>query len=424
MGRIISELLHDFARRMLSRWRRETVQVHLRRNENVNHHFWLRSSITRWPEVALVLALCLGLVSTPVTAQEKGGEDEAGPYDVVHNWPQRFASPGYSQGSQSGVFAESPNRIFMLNRGELKLPDKLPDNCNTALADQCHYNGSWGSLGVKAPAPKPEVRNCIVVADASGKILEIWTQWDHLFLGGRGPHKVKISPYDPERHVWVVDDSRHQIFEFTNDGKQLVMTLGEAGVPGDDNTHFDRPTDIAFLSDGTFFISDGYKNTRVMKFDKTGKFLMTWGKPGKGPGEFNLPHAIETDRNHHVYVADRENHRIQVFDENGKFLDQWPNIRSPYHMMMSADQHLWVSDGLINRFLKYDLDGKLLSSWGIYGQFPGAIWAVHQFSVDQEGNVYAAETFGGRTQKFRPSPKSDPSSLIGPPVPLMGKDRD
>jgi peptidylamidoglycolate lyase len=214
---------------------------------------------------------------------------------------------------------------------------------------------------------------------------------------------------------------RHQVFKFTNDGKQLVMTLGEAGVQGNDDKHFGRPTDIAWLPDGTFFISDGYINTRVVKFDKNGKYLMTWGTPGTGPGQFNLPHAIDIDRNRHIYVSDRSNSRIQVFDENGKHLDTWPNVRSAYVFWVSNDQHLWVADGVTNKFLKYDLNGKLLASFGTYGTFPGAIWGVHQFSVDSDRNLYAAETFGGRTQKFRPNPRGDASRVVGAPVALSSR---
>ena len=364
----------------------------------------------RKPVFALVLLFGFGMLATLAVSQ-KGGEEETGPYEVVSNWPLPFAKEGYIQGSQGGVFAESPNRIFIANRGELKMPSPLPNN----------WNGSWGSTGQAATQGKPELRNNIIVVDANGKQIESWTQHDHLFQGGRGPHRIKISPYDPERHVWVVDDMRHQIFKFTNDGKQLVLTLGEAGKPGNDDKHFARPTDVAWLPDGTFFISDGYINTRVVKFDKDGKYLMTWGTPGTGPGQFNLPHAIDIDKNRRIYVSDRSNSRIQVFDENGKHLDTWPNIRSAYVFWVSNDQHLWVADGVTNKFLKYDLNGKLLYSWGTYGTFPGAFWGVHQFSVDSDGNLYAAETFGGRTQKYRPKPGADRAKLIGPPIPLMPK---
>ena len=159
--------------------------------------------------------------------------------------------------------------------------------------------------------------------------------------------------------------------------KQLVMTLGEHGVRGSDDKHFARPTDIAWLPDGTFFITDGYVNTRVVKFDKNGKYIMTWGTKGKAPGQFDLPHSIAIDAKRRLYVADRSNSRIQIFDENGKYLDEWDNIRSPYDIMMTTDQYLWVSDGVNNKFLKYDLNGKLLYSWGTYGSFPGQFWGVH-----------------------------------------------
>ena len=165
-----------------------------------------------------------------------------------------------------------------------------------------------------------------------------------------GRTACRSIPYDPERHVWLVDDGAHSIYKFTNDGKKLVMTLGEFKVPGDDERHFGRPTEIAWLPDGTFFVSDGYTNTRVVKFDRNGKFLMTWGMKGNEPietrpGYMNTVHAIAIDAKRRVYVSDRANSRVQVFDENGKFLDVWPGIRRPYSFLMSADQHLWIADG-------------------------------------------------------------------------------
>ncbi len=364
--------------------------------------------------LTLSSVLTLVFLSSAAICQQKGGEEETGAYDVVTNWPQPFARPGYIQGVQTGVFAETPNRIFVLNRGEIKLPAKLPDT----------FNGSWGSLGEQAKNPKAEPRNFILVFDGSGKLLESWTQHDRLFqgTGSLGPHKVKINPFDPERHVWIVDDGGQQIFEFTNDGKDLVMSLGEPGVAGNDEKHFARPTDIAWLPDGTFFVSDGYVNTRIVKFDKNGKFLMAWGTKGTGPGQFNLPHSIDIDRNRRIYVADRNNSRIQVFDENGKYLDQWPDIRSPMHIMITRDDRAWVVDSATNKFLEYDLNGKLLNSWGTYGFFPGGLWGPHQFSVDTDGNVYVAESFSGRMQKFRPKQGADRSKLIDEPVtPLSPK---
>ena len=151
----------------------------------------------------LSAALLFGAIALlPYTAsmQQKGGEDETGPYDVVENWPQPWAKQGYIWGSQPGVFAESPDRIFIAARGELKLPEKLPRG----------FNGIWGSMGERATVPTAEMRNTLLVVNRAGALIESWTQWDKLFIvaagTGGGPHKIKISPYDPQRHVWVVND--------------------------------------------------------------------------------------------------------------------------------------------------------------------------------------------------------------------------
>ena len=360
---------------------------------------------------ALIVALGIGLASTSAFVQEKGGDDRTGPYDVVANWPQplAFAKPGYIWGSTGGIFAESPDRVFIANRGELKLPATLPPG----------FTGFWGSIE-QATTPTPEFRNCIVVVNREGKAVESWAQWDYLFADGRGPHSVLISPYDPAHNVWVVDDIHHQIFEFTNDGKRMLMSLGVRDEAGSDGTHFKRPTDIAWLPDGTFFVSDGYGNTRVAKFDRNGKFLMSWGTRGTGNGEFNTPHSITIDRNRRVYVSDRANNRIQVFDENGKYLDQFQRITQPYHIRISDDQFLWAFSGPLDRLMKYDLQGHLLYAWGTHGTTPGLFWAVHEFSVDSDGNFYTAEVFGGRSQKFSPRPGADPSHAFKP-QPLVAK---
>ncbi len=144
------------------------------------------------------------------------------------------------------------------------------------------------------------------------------------------------------------------------------MTLGTTGKRGRDGGKlFDRPTDIAWLPDGTFFISDGYGGKRVAKFDKDGKFLMDWGAAPKdpakpGPNEWNTVHSIQISNDRKLYVVDRGHRRIQVFDENGKFLDMWTTgVRSqPYAHLITTDQFLWQSDGGTNRIVKYDLTGK------------------------------------------------------------------
>jgi sugar lactone lactonase YvrE len=101
---------------------------------------------------------------------------------------------------------------------------------------------------------------------------------------------------------------------------------------------------------------------------------------------------------------------------NGKYIDEWRDIRFPVYHAISKDQYFWLSDGTNNKILKYDLTGQLLYSWGTFGERPGDFWCVHHFAVDSDGNLYTAEVFGGRPQKFRPRKGADPRTLIGPLV--------
>ena len=380
----------------------------------------------------------------------KGGQDMFGAYDIVKGWPKDISTlPGndkWTYGAGQGVYAESPNRIFMLFRGELpKIPrprakmltdmgpsiqfpiGRLPwRDATTASLPGGGAGGSipgaptdgWsGTLGVDA-----KWENCIVIADANGNIVERWTQWDKIL---QRPHFVAINPYDAEKHVWLVDDHMAVIYKFSHDGKELLQTIGTPKVTGADGTHFNRPTFLAWLPDSTMFVADGYNGTRVAKFDKNGKFLLDWGKPGtqpneKRPGYMNNVHGIAVDpQTRRVYVNDRGNKRIQVFDENGKFLFDFSMGEDPsdIHLLyIGSDRTLWAADRGTSKMLKYDLDGKFLYSWGIWGDFAGGFWGVHGFSVDQEGNFYAAEVDSGRVQKFRPKPGANPAQLVSKPV--------
>ena len=401
--------------------------------------------------VLVAWLVTLGALATAqqVVAPQKGGEDVSGPYQVVPDWLQPI-SEELSWGRVSSVFAETPDRVFVLQSGMLPqswrrlegewqvgaqkggkgwgTPIRRTDDathCGSTLPSLYSWNGKryckTGPDGrmideivdwyTGEPIVGAQWEHIVMVFDREGRLIESWEQWNHLFSH---PHHIMINPYDPDKHVWIVDAGSDQVFKFTNDGKELVMVLGESRVPGDDQTHFRTPTGIAFLPTGDFYVSDGYINTRVVKFSKDGNYLMEWGKPGTGPGEFNTVHAIAVDAKGRVYVADRGNSRIQVFDPNGNYLDQWRDIRFPLFIAISKDQHMWVSDGHTNKILKYDLDGQLLYSWGTFGEAPGYLWGTHYFHTDSEGNFYTAEVFGGRAQKFRPKKGADPKFLVGP----------
>jgi DNA-binding beta-propeller fold protein YncE len=331
---------------------------------------------------------------SPLNAQIKGDQDITGPYEVVEDWlkPMPWHQDGWTFGLVAAVYPDTPNRIFLLQGGDL--PDPRPTERAGPRSNALHTPSHF-----------------VLVLNGDGELIESWTQWDHLFVR---PHKVTINPYDPERHVWIVDDWASQIFKFTNDGSELVMTLGEREVMGDDEDHFGRPTDMAFLPDGTFFVSDGYVNARVVKFNEDGEYLMQWGSAGTGPGQFNLVHSVKVDADRRVYVADRRNGRIQIFDENGKFLDMWDGMAQPSHIVVAQDQTVWMSDPTLNRLVQFSLNGLLLTYWGAAGSFAGAFNNPHHFDVDQDGNLYVADYANFRVQKFVPSPNGDRRRLIQP----------
>jgi hypothetical protein len=368
---------------------------------------------------------------------ERGGQDEFGPYEVVDNWPQPLPDgpdgvkhEGWTWGSNGAIWAETPDRIWIAQRGELPLPPKAKPWTPYGMLNPSRGNSTGNGDGLTATCEATEKRgwerrwhHTMFVVDRDGKIVQEWPHLDKMYAQdrcGRGPHKIKMNPYDAEKHVWIIDDQQHVIWKFTYDGK-LVQTLGTLGQRGRDaGKMFDRPTDIDWLPDGTFFISDGYGGTRVAKFDRDGKFLMDWGGPPKdpnnpGPNEFDTVHSIAISKDRRLFVVDRTHRRFQIFDENGKFLDMFSTGRysSPYYHFISTDQTLWVSDGGTNRILKYDLNGNYLDGWGGRGGQPGLFNGPHQISTDQDGNLYVAEVFNGRLQKFRPKPGADKARLVG-----------
>jgi DNA-binding beta-propeller fold protein YncE len=237
----------------------------------------------------------------------------------------------------------------------------------------------------------------------TGKILSSWG--GNVFVM---PHGLTV---DKDNNVWVTDVGLHQVFKFSHEGK-LLMRLGEAKIPGNDSLHFNRPTDVAVAADGSFYVSDGYRNSRVVKFSRSGKYLFEWGKKGSKPGEFNIPHAIDLDAKGNVYVADRQNNRIQEFDAKGKFLKEWKNrsFANLYSVTINKiNQHLLAVDYLIimdtiikgSDIIEFNSEGNLIGQFGRSGSYNGPLCRYHDICVDNEGNIYVGDILGNRVQKFR-----------------------
>jgi hypothetical protein len=241
----------------------------------------------------------------------------------------------------------------------------------------------------------------VIVFDRTGRFKRTWGEG--MF---RRAHGITIGP---DGTLWLTDDLHHTIRQFTPEGRCL-LTIGDPDQPStlQGGKPFNRPTHVAISpKTGDIFISDGYGNSRVHKYDPSGRHLVSWGEPGTDPGCFNLPHNIATDAAGLVYVADRENHRVQIFDANGRYLGQWNNLHRPCGLAADArlgdvffvgelPTHLAVNKDVPNlgaRVSILSLKGELLGRIGgrFAGEKPGEFVAPHGCAVDSRGDLYVAE---------------------------------
>ena len=297
-----------------------------------------------------IRALCWFLIAASLAIAESNSP--AMNYKVNADWPQ--LPSGWNFGETPGVAVDAKGHVFVLHRGEHPIIEFTPE----------------------------------------GKMVRSWGEG--LFIR---PHAIRI---DPSGNIWTVDNDTHQILKMDPTGR-IRLVIGRRAQSGESEEAFNRPTDVAFGPNGEVYISDGYVNSRVVKFSKDGRYITAWGKKGQGPGEFNLPHSVAVDKQGRVYVGDRENFRVQVFDGDGKFLAEWKDVGSPWGLDLQADQTMFIADGYNDRVLKVDLTGKVLGAFGGNGRMPGELSYIHHLEVDGSGNIYVGEIKNQRVQKFVPA---------------------
>ena len=270
----------------------------------------------------------------------KGGDDRTGEYEAAENWwkPAPDHEEPWTWGQVSGVAVDNPNRIIV---------------------------AIWGDRD-REGRERPDGTNYLVVVDRNGDILERWTQWDSIL---NKPHQVYISPYDPERHVWIVEHGggrgvNMQILKVTNDGSDLVMKLVDRKRHG-------RIRVLAFLPDGSFYLGDGYWHSRIVKYNADGDDGV--GGARERPRDFDLVHGLAVDREHRVYVGDRTNNRIQIFTEDGEFIEEWTDISDPVGVFIDENDGVWVISAKLNRILKYSRDSSSTTGGRTDGGFAGGL---------------------------------------------------
>ncbi|HIF24234.1 MAG TPA: hypothetical protein EYQ27_20575 [Gemmatimonadetes bacterium] len=403
----------------------------------------------RAERVGLTLVLAAGLAGCGAenraqTAGQmvKGGSDEAGEYIAAANWwkpapdhTDPAACPSGPGGRGGGPGGGQPSTGPCWVWGEVSgMAADTPDRIIVAV---------WGDRDQVSGQPRPDGSNYVLEVDGNGDLITRWAQWDTLF---NTPHQVYISPYDPERAIYIIErggrqpgpngvDVHEAIYKFSNDGNTLLwkqvdpaskMSRQEQrAMTNLGHTDFGDPAVLTFLPDGEhFLLADGYQNGRVQKWTTSGEWVSEFGMidrdPAVGgpPGAFDLMHGIAVDRARRIYVGDRNNDRIQVFTPEGEFIEEWPGVIDPVSIFIDESESIWVVSAGLNRLLKYNTQGQLLYHWGAYGRtsggFLGGLARPHQVDVDQEGNVYISSwDWPGYLSKFTPKPGADPAKLIG-----------
>lgn len=276
------------------------------------------------------------------------------PLEPVADWLK--LPKGWNLGETSGVAIDAQDHVWIFNRG----------------------------------------KHPVVEVDRAGAFIQAWPEPPIV-----ASHGIKV---DPDGNVWTVDVEAHRVMKFTRDGRLLMVLGGQGAKPApnnDDKYAFNRPTGLSFKPSGDFYVSDGYINSRVVEYNRSGEYVRHWGKKGKANGEFDLAHDVTLDPRGRVYVADRANNRIQVFSPEGNFLQAWSNVGQPWGLVYSKkDNALWMADGLANRISKLNLDGQVLGTYGGFGHGAGQFDFAHHIAVDSAGAVYVAEIKNWRVQKL------------------------
>jgi hypothetical protein len=326
--------------------------------------------------VTFVVAVVAAVVTGGGWRQGPPAPPQPNPYQTVQGWAKM--PEGRTWGSTSAV-------------------EVAKDGKSLWVAERCAANTCAGS---SLPA--------ILLFDETGRLKTSFGAGMFVF-----PHGIHV---DGDGNVWVTDargkDGKgHQVFKFSPEGK-VLLTLGKAGVTGAGPDTFNQPSDVAVGANGDIFVADGHgpggsTNNRIVKFDKNGKFLKTWGSRGTAPGQFNTVHSIATDAAGNVYVGDRGNKRVQVFDNNGTLKTMYLHVGAPWALCVTPGPHQYLyssnSNGTADmengEIYKMELDGKVVGKFGSAGKRPKEFGLANSIDCRSENELLVGEMTNWRVQK-------------------------
>jgi len=262
--------------------------------------------------------------------------------------------------------------------------------------------------------------------DSNGNFVK---EWGIGVYGLEFAHQVRVDAQD---NVWIVDEGTNMVIKFNPQGR-VVMVLGRRPEPvaGATQTNtpegpvlnqkykFGRPTDVTWDAQGNIFISDGYVNSRVVKYDKNGRFIAQYaGERGPGPNQLNTPHSITSDAKGNIYVADRGNQRIVVLTNDLTLKTTYNNVGNPWAVCISPGQHQYLfssnsnpdsnspasSWDITGEIYKMELDGAIIGKFGKAGKGLGEFSTVHEIDCRNPDQLFVSEISAWRAQKIILSP--------------------
>jgi DNA-binding beta-propeller fold protein YncE len=339
-----------------------------------------------------LIAFSFVTLSTLASAQTTAPTNSLpNPYRSIESWGQ--LPEGRVWGSTSAVAIDPDGTSVWVGErcGETRPPNQITPGLSFACAES--------------------KLDPILKFSADGKLLKSFGAGLILF-----PHGMHV---DRDGNVWVTDGlgfkgKGHQVFKFSPDGK-VLLSLGKAGTPGSGPDEFNAPSAVVTAPNGDIFVADGHggnTNARIMKFDKDGKFIKTWGQKGSGPGDLDIPHAIAMDSQGRLFVGDRQNNRIEIFDQDGKFLDQWAQFSRPSGIYIDAKDNIYVADSESESVSKnHDgwkrgirvgsaKDGSVTAFIPDPVEKSNATSAAEGVAADAAGNIYGAEVGPKRMMKY------------------------
>jgi sugar lactone lactonase YvrE len=389
---------------------------------------------TRLLSAAAFAAIVLLAAGRPAAEQAKPAAN-APTFKVDPTWPQEMPNH-WIMGAVTGVFVDAKQHVWVTHLPETLTEEELYEEPWNVVTPPAPAGGRGGAAAPAAPKEKPvQIGTCCKAAppvlefDQQGKLVQGWGQgsYDDMTNWPREPHGIFVDHQD---NVWVGSFNRHRVMKFTRDGKHL-LTIGEyEKTNGSADTHLlGGPSGIwVDPTSNEVFISDGYRNRRVIVFDVNGKYLRHWGAYGNVPDDterfdpktmvtgalpknFSTPHGITGSKDGKIYVADRRGNRVQVFDHQGKFIAEKViapatlSSGSAFVPVLSADAQqtwLYVADGTNHKvWILRRSDLEIVGEFGRGGRQLGQFLRPHGMSIDNQGNLYVGEaSTGRRVQRF------------------------